>query len=406
MPDPRRAAALLALSVMLSAPSPVEEAPAAVQEALPEGGPYPTLLIPQAWFWEDASGRPVPGPARLLIWQQTAEGWVSHRLEDADSNVFHEAWFYGDGLLTIGAEGATLKRWTRAEGAWTGEVLWTREWRGRFDRLREMELGDVDHDGQDEIVIATHDSGVVAVFEPETRAVTELDERPDTFVHEVEIGDIDGDGKAEFFATPTERARGSREQPGELVMYRWDGTTYQRTVVARFADRHAKEILVTDLDGDGRDELLAVVEAAVEGREIVSPVEIRQYDPSDASGGHTVLATIADRQARFLVPADYDRDGQVELIVGAMRSGLWGLDRDHNGAWQPTLIDAASSGFEHSVTAADLDGDGWPELYVAADDQQELRRYTWSAEAGRLEKTVLGALPHTSISWGVAAGRF
>ena len=33
------------------------------------------------------------------------------------------------------------------------------------------------------------------------------------------------------------------------------------------------------------------------------------------------------------------------------------------------LIDADSSGFEHAAGIADLDGDGRPELYVAADDQ-------------------------------------
>ena len=44
--------------------------------------------------------------------------------------------------------------------------------------------------------------------------VTEIDEKPDTFVHEIEIGDIDGDGKLEFFATPSDRNSASGSQAG------------------------------------------------------------------------------------------------------------------------------------------------------------------------------------------------
>ena len=55
-----------------------------------------------------------------------------------------------------------------------------------------------------------------------------------------------------------------------------------RTVVADLKKRHAKEILVKDVDGDGKDELYVAVEALTKGDrnnvEIVEPVEIRRYD--------------------------------------------------------------------------------------------------------------------------------
>ena len=50
-------------------------------------------------------------------------------------------------------------------------------------------------------------------------------------------------------------------------------------------------------------------------------------------------------------------------------------------------IDAASSGFEHPVLLADLDGDGALEIYVASEDQQELRQYRW--KNGAFEKSVV-----------------
>ena len=85
------------------------------------------------------------------------------------------------------------------------DKLWSQSWGGKFDRLRDIEIGDVDGDGKDEYVIATHDYGVVAVYNPAEDGgepeVIELSKKADTFVHEIEIGDIEGDGTLEFFAT-------------------------------------------------------------------------------------------------------------------------------------------------------------------------------------------------------------
>ena len=50
-------------------------------------------------------------------------------------------------------------------------------------------------------------------------------------------------------------------------------------------------------------------------------------------------------------------------------------------------IDEESSGFEHASLLADLDGDGTDELYVASDDQGEVRRYV--ARGDRFEKEVI-----------------
>ncbi len=41
------------------------------------------------------------------------------------------------------------------------------------------------------------------------------------------------------------------------------------------------------------------------------------------------------------------------------------------------LVDPDSGGFEHASILTDLDGDGRDELYVASDDDKELRRYRW-----------------------------
>ena len=64
-------------------------------------------------------------------------------------------------------------------------------------------------------------------------------------------------------------------------------------------------------------------------------------------------------------------------------------------------IDRDSSGFEHAALLTDLDGDGVDELYVASDDQGEVRRYAW--KDGRFVKEVLQrrAVPNAYFTWNL-----
>lgn len=368
------------------------------------GGPYPALLVTQAWFWKDENDQTQPGPARLEIWRQTEKGWSKNRVEDDASNVFHKAIPFEDGILTIGAEKALLKKWTFKDGKWNAETLWEKSWGGKFNRLRDIEIGDVDGDGKDELVMATHDAGVIAVAnlaKGDDGQIIEMDKKEDTFVHEIEIGDIDGDGKLEFFATPSERNQSKKSQSGMVVMYRFDGKEYKRTVVEEYLKTHAKEILVADIDGDKQSELFSVLEAQRVGKAIIKPVELRQYSEND-DGTFTskMIETLEDEQCRFLVSGDFNHDGSVDLIAAGYQSGLWFLEQK-NDSWSKTLIDKDSSGFEHTSYGADLNKDGKLELYVAADNQGSLNQYLWNAEKKQFDKTKIGDIAENTFTWNI-----
>jgi len=386
------------------APPPAPEPAAEPRREALSGGPYPTLVLSQAQFVDkkgpDGRMMPAPGPAKLTIVRQTPDGWETSILEDPDSNVFHKATAYGDGLLTIGGNQAMLKTWEMQDGIWTENTRWNPTFGGRFNRLRDYEQADVDNDGKDELVIATHDQGVIVIVHPDEQwRIEKIDALPNTFVHEIELGDVDGDGDLEAFATPSKPNKLDQHQPGEVTGYRRsDDGTWVKEIVDAPGDTHAKEILVADTDKDGKAEVFIVWEGAMDKGKLVREVTLKQYRWNGTAWDSEVAQTLPDRLTRATAAGDVTGNGKVDIVVGTQRSGLWLLEQTADG-WSKRHIDRASSGFEHPVALADIDGDGALEVYVASEDQNELRQYTFTD--GRISKKVIARLNPGDITWNV-----
>jgi hypothetical protein len=337
------------------------------------------LLFALAVLETGPNGKPVPQPARLGILTNDGTAWNWNALSDPDSNVFHKAMVYDSGtgspgILTAGGTKALLRLWHSSADPVT---LWEKDFGGKFSRMRDVEVADIYGDGKATLAVATHDQGVVATVRPlddGSFEVVELDSEPNTFVHEIEVGDLNADGVMEIYATPSlPNKLDGTPQPGFVVRYA-PAAEEGRVVVADLGDRHAKEILVGDVDGDGTDELYVSVEAVAGGR-----VEITRYDADTDPTGGAVIATLDDKLCRFLTAGDVDGDGTMEMVAAAHKSGLWLLEPgdDPRSLWSKTSIDRNSSGFEHAALLTDLDGDGTDELYVANDDAGEINRYIW-----------------------------
>ncbi len=362
------------------------------------------LLISLSQYEVDQAGKATANPksARVDLTYFREGQWQTVTFEDADSNVFHKALAYPnaerpEGIITLGGMEAAVKLW-RPEGAlsnlkWESKVWWKKDFGGKFNRMRDAEIGNLYTADRPALAVATHDQGVVATIEPGadgTASVKEFEASKDTFVHEIELGDLDQDGALEIYATPSEPNRvDGAEQSGQVLRY----TPGQKKahVVAELGDRHAKEILVDDVDGDGTDELYVSVEgvAGKGGADLAEPVEIRRYDATTPPDKGVVVATLPDRQCRFLTAGDLDGDGKKEMAAAAFRSGLYLLrpPADGKGAWKRELLEKDSSGFEHAALFADLNGDRRDELYVASDDQGELRQFRW--EGRRVTRAVI-----------------
>jgi len=393
-----------------AAPAAAQPDPTAVPDSLPNG-----LLLAYSQFKVvDGKATAEPGPARLDIRTRQGGEWKTETIEDPQSNVFHKAMLFDPkgqpaGILTLGGTGAYVKLWRRAGAKLEPTTLWHAKFGGKFDRMRDAEVADLYGDGSLAVAVATHDQGVVAVLQQQGDRwkVEQIDKKKDTFVHEIEVGDLDGDGVLEVYATPSEPNKLDAEsQHGEVVRYvpkKGEGPT----VVADLGDRHAKEIYVGDVDGDGTDELYVAVEALTKGRgtnlEIVEPVEIRRYESGTKPDAKVIIATIPDRLCRFLTVGDVDGDGKKEMVAASFSKGLWLLrpGKDPNSEWGLESIDRDSGGFEHAALLTDLDGDGTDELYVAADMQGELRRYVWVRGRPKREVIQKREIPMSRMTWNI-----
>lgn len=382
--------------------------------------PGSVILLSQAQFVETVDEKTgkvksKPGPARLVILRWDSGDWKRDVVEDPDSNVFHKATPFDDptdergvGILTIGAQAASAKVWYHADDKWSAKTLWQTEFGGKWNRLRDVEIGDLTDDGEDDLAIVTHDQGVIAVLRQSEDgwSATEIDRKQKTFVHEAELGDLDGDGVFEFYATPSQPNRfDGKPQPGEIVAYRHESGGFQRSVVEEFPLRHVKEILATDMNGDGKPELYASVEAELGTRADAPPEAdrtlVKQYTYEKGKYVGEVVCTLPDSLCRFFVAGDVDGDGKTELIAATKKSGIW-MARPRTGEWTVELIDAESGGFEHATTLADLDGDGVMEIYVAADDQREVRRYRW--DGGDWKRETIYRIEDDKITFNIFAG--
>ena len=400
---------LLALALLACACS---EKPKAIEQPVAETQPQPaaappfkvgkkSLLFAQAqfeWVEENGERRAKPGAAKLMVLTRTEGGFLKRVIEDPESRVFHKAACVDDGVLTIGATEAKLKLWTPDLAS--AQTLWTATFGGKWDRLRDFEFVDANT-----LAIATHDQGVVALLTRTGNVWTakELSRKAETFVHEIEVGDVDGDSKPEIYATPSDPNRSKASQGGSLVTF--TPPDWSMSQVAAFQGSHAKEILVADIDPEAPGpELYAAVEAELgptPASNPSQPVEIRQYVKGAA--GRWIMKPIAKLekgiQARVLLAADLARRGHPDLIVTTMKDGIWRLTPAPGAVWNAQQIDAESSGFEHAAQAYDTDGDGQPELYVAADDQDEVRSYVWNGET--FQRTTIATLEKSDITWSI-----
>ena len=214
-----------------------------------------------------------------------------------------------------------------------------------------LKLGDVDGDNRTELVIATGESydGFLQVRDGTTLALKRQSSSYDgNFFSALALGDVDNDGRIEIVAG---QGRAHTGAPGAYLIV-FDGATLQekwRSVDLGNSWGKIYAIKLADLDGDGRQEIIA---STTESRLII-------FDGVD----HT-LKLMIESPARALEVADIDGDGGFEVLVGRTDGKIDVFDGSSYTLKQ-TVTTFGAAGVD-ALRVADLEGDGSSEWLVAS----------------------------------------
>ncbi len=189
------------------------------------------------------------------------------------------------------------------------------------------------------------------------RVVFEL---PDNRIHDLLVADIDGDGRDELYVwNPDAETIFTVPVPDDPFVTPWPGVHKVATGV------NEQDFAVADVDGDGRLELIA----GTSWYRLLSSGEWKRHVFAEGYGGVRVRA------------ADFDGDGRIEIAVCEValdigqtygRLALFRPGADVEKLWEAEvlhdrLLDA------HTLQAADFDGDGNTDIYVG-----EMGRGDWT----------------------------
>jgi len=287
----------------------------------------------------------------------------------------------GDGkadLLVAGDEMRNDVVWYERVDTTGGKPLsWLKHvaYRNDSHRTYHVEAGDIDGDGDQDIVFTTKTENSLGWLEnrrmPGAWPVTMVDSNC-TRCFYARVADVDRDGRGEIFASRDD----SQGAGGRLHLYRHTGNPksvndWRRYDLTRCPSGCGVSVFVLkDMDGDGN---LDVAAASIQGDVLVLrnpyPDDVfRRWDTWFVRKGFTNRA----RDFREIDVGDIDLDGDQDIVVAdEMRNAvLWFENPGETfcGGWKEHVVDQSSRYLRwcHSVRLGDIDNDGDLDIAVAA----------------------------------------
>ena len=226
------------------------------------------------------------------------------------------------------------------------------------DGARAVAAGDLDADGDVDLVSAAYNEATVAWYESDgTPAdggwVTHVVSNGAGGASDVALADLDGDGDLDIAC--------AQYLDNEISWYRNNGgspPTFSALFVESSAFLSPRALAVADIDGDGD------LDIAVSSED--TWLAWYANDGSPADGEWAVLALAFGNGGKDIAAADLDRDGDADLVATQYANGSvrWYGNSSHGNNWETHSLLAGCDG-ARSVAIGDFDGDGDPDIVAS-----------------------------------------
>ena len=233
----------------------------------------------------------------------------------------------------------------------------------------ELASGDVDHDGNMEILMPYRDGDYIRVFQydgagsyMQEATMPMADNAP-----VIGVADTDSDGTLEVMSGEW------NNNNSDILIYGWDGNSYAREWDSGELGDYVSGIVFGDVDNDGNHELVFGYSDNTAAQSYTGYFFVYQYDGQGGYRQEWKSSTLG----HHITPADigdWDNDGLVEIAVGSYRdtgkskSRIWVYQYDGAGGYNQEWTVQLPTDYSSPASFADIDDDGTVELVIGGRD--------------------------------------
>lgn len=189
-------------------------------------------------------------------------------------------------------------------------------------------------------------------------------------IRDIAIVDIDGDEDNDILAV-NDLQGASGSPPSSISMLRNNGSGSFAAPVPTAVGHGLYELAVADIDGD-LDLDVATASVADESVWLLH---------NDGSGAFATSTVPIPDAPQYLTLADFDGDGDADLAVGTLGSGLYILHNDGTGSFD-RVAHLVGGGESRSLEAGDFNRDGIPDVVAAQGSQDRVTLFLGTGTPG------------------------